>query len=238
MVFVGGGMGAISRVGELLEEFISAEEAHLAAEAVKRVFDQHGNRRNRRHARIRFLIEDIGLPRFRELYAAELQALRTSGSVKLNVRPIAPQPPSSSGRGACGEGIPAADFEPWLKRYAEPQRQGGYFLVHIPLFLGDIEADRFEQLAVVVAEYGEGVLRTTQQQNLVLRWIHENELAHGACAVEGPWAGWHGIAPFLEHDRMRRRIDLPIGDLPLAELPRRFAASSRPTARTLKGSMR
>ncbi len=176
MVFVGGGMGAISRVGELLEEFISAEEAHLAAEAVKRVFDQHGNRRNRRHARIRFLIEDIGLPRFRELYAAELQALRTSGSVKLNVRPIAPQPPSSSGRGACGEGIPAPDFEPWLKRYAEPQRQGGYFLVHIPLFLGDIEADRFEQLAVVVAEYGEGVLRTTQQQNLVLRWIHENEL--------------------------------------------------------------
>ena len=33
---------------------------------------------------------------------------------------------------------------------------------------------------MVVAEYGEGVLRTTQQQNLVLRWIHENELPDGA----------------------------------------------------------
>jgi sulfite reductase (ferredoxin) len=39
-VFAGGGMGAISRVGELLEEFIPADEADLTAEAVKRVFDQ------------------------------------------------------------------------------------------------------------------------------------------------------------------------------------------------------
>ena len=46
-VYVGGGMGATSRVGELLEEFVPADEAHLVAEAVKRVFDQHGNRRNR-----------------------------------------------------------------------------------------------------------------------------------------------------------------------------------------------
>ena len=111
-------MGAISRVGELLEEFIPADEAHLTAEAVKRVFDQHGNRRNRHRARIRFLIEDIGLPRFRELYSAELQALRaadhkyTVPAATLAVRPIAPpspQAPPPSGRGK------ADDFTPWLK---------------------------------------------------------------------------------------------------------------------------
>ena len=144
------------------------------AEAVKRVFDQHGNRRNRHHARIRFLIEDIGLPRFRELYSAELQALRAAGG-ELAVRPIAPpvqRPSPASGREVGSE----ADFGPWRKRYAVPQKQAGYFLVHIPLFLGDIEADRFEQLAAIVAEHGEGVLRTTQQQNLVLRWIREDEL--------------------------------------------------------------
>ena len=178
-VYAGGGMGAISRVGELLEEFIPADEAHLTAEAVKRVFDQHGNRRNRHRARIRFLIEDIGLPRFRKLYSAELQALRAADTAKLGVRPIAPPShlPSPLGRGAGGEGsCPAADFESWLKRYAVPQRQADYFLVHIPLVLGDIEADLFRQLAAIVAEYGEGVLRTTQQQNLVLRWIHRVEL--------------------------------------------------------------
>jgi sulfite reductase (ferredoxin) len=171
-VFVGGGMGAISRVGELLEEFIPAEEAHLTAEAVKRVFDLHGNRRNRHHARIRFLIEDIGLPRFRELYSAELQALRAAGAARLAVRPVAPpSPPHHADRIE-----PAADFEPWRKRYTTPQKHAGYFLVHIPLFLGDIEADRFDQLSAVVAEHGEGVLRTTQRQNVVLRWIHEDTL--------------------------------------------------------------
>ena len=193
-VYVGGGMGAISRVGELLEEFIPVEEAHLTAEAVKRVFDQHGNRRNRHRARIRFLIEDIGLPRFRELYFVELQALRAAGVARLAVGQVANLPPGTSAAGGRQIGnlphaarlnsdcdgphatAPAAGFEPWQKRYAVPQRQAGYYLVHIPLLLGDIEADLFQQLAAIVAEHGEGVLRTTQQQNLVLRWIHRDEL--------------------------------------------------------------
>ena len=46
------------RVGALFEEFIPHGEAHLVAEAVKRVFDQHGNRKNRQKARLRFLLED------------------------------------------------------------------------------------------------------------------------------------------------------------------------------------
>jgi sulfite reductase (ferredoxin) len=171
-VYAGGGMGATSRVGELLEEFIPADEAHLTAEAVKRVFDQHGNRRNRHRARIRFLIEDLGFPRFRELYAAELQTLRSAGSVKFPIRLMAPQTSAPRSNGIA----PEADFPAWLARYAVPQKQVGYYLVQMPLFLGDIEADRFEQLAMVVAELGEGVLRTTQQQNLVLRWIHRDEL--------------------------------------------------------------
>ena len=87
-VYVGGGMGADSRVGQLFEPFVPADQIHLVAEAVKRVFDQHGNRKNRNKARLRFLIEQIGLPRFRELYERELDLLRipTGGS---------PSPPPS-----------------------------------------------------------------------------------------------------------------------------------------------
>jgi hypothetical protein len=46
-VYIAGGMGAHARVGDLFEEFIPQGEAHLVAEAVKRVFDRHGNRKNR-----------------------------------------------------------------------------------------------------------------------------------------------------------------------------------------------
>jgi sulfite reductase (ferredoxin) len=86
-VYVAGGMGASSRVSDLLEEFIPAEEAHLTAEAVKRVFDQHGNRRSRNRARLRFLVQDIGLPRLRELYAAELSKLKQSAPASLRPEP-------------------------------------------------------------------------------------------------------------------------------------------------------
>jgi sulfite reductase (ferredoxin) len=78
-IYVAGGMGSSARVGDLLEAFVSEDEIHLVAEAVKRVFDKHGNRRNRNKARLRFLIQEIGLPRFRELFEMELAALRRCG---------------------------------------------------------------------------------------------------------------------------------------------------------------
>ena len=52
-----------------------ATDIFPVAEAVKRVFDQHGNRKNRNKARLRFLIEQIGLTRFRELYEQQLATL-------------------------------------------------------------------------------------------------------------------------------------------------------------------
>ncbi|MDQ1318222.1 MAG: hypothetical protein QG588_1879, partial [Candidatus Poribacteria bacterium] len=64
----------------------------------------------------------------------------------------------------------------WHEKNVEPQKQEGYYLVHIPLILGDITADKLEKLADVVEIYGEGMMRATQGQNLVIRWIHENEL--------------------------------------------------------------
>jgi sulfite reductase (ferredoxin) len=171
-VYVGGGMGASSRVADLLEEFVPAEEIHFVAEAVKRVFDQHGNRRNRHKARLRFLIEQIGVERFKELYVKEKESLRRSAPQGAAARelPLAPRP--AEGPAAA----PSAGFEEWLDRCVEPQRQEGYHLVHVPLALGEIDADRMEQLADVVGRHGQRAATATQRQNFVLRWVHRAEL--------------------------------------------------------------
>ena len=150
-VYVGGGMGATSRVGNLLEDFVPAEEAHLVAEAVKRVFDQHGNRRNRHRARIRFLIEEIGLERFRELYQAELTAIREAGAANLTAGDLQPSTSSHTPQ----EAEAASGFSEWQRRFVVPQKQKDYYLVHIPLFLGDIDAERFERLAALIEGHGE-----------------------------------------------------------------------------------
>lgn len=171
-VYVGGGMGAHSRVGDLLEGFVPASECYQVAEAIKRVFDRHGNRKDKHKARLRFLIEKVGLEQFKEWYRTELTRLRQATPPTPDLRELSP-PDRSLPHGS----VPVDEgFQSWRERNTEAQRQQGYFLVHIPLILGDIEADRMEKLADVATDHGEGMVRTTQWQNLVLRWVHEGEL--------------------------------------------------------------
>jgi sulfite reductase (ferredoxin) len=171
-VYVAGGMGGSPRVADRLETFVPAGQVHLVAEAVKRVFDQHGNRRNRQKARLRFLVEQIGLARFRELYQKELVAVRKAVPEDLVPRPL----PNVSPVGPVTPSEPVEGFAPWRERHAVPQKQPEYHRVTIPLSLGDIEAGRLTRLADVVAGHGEQILRATQRQNLVLRFVHLSEL--------------------------------------------------------------
>jgi len=173
-VCVGGGLGSGSRVADLFEEFVPASEIHLVAEAVKRVFDKHGDRKNRHKARLRFLVERAGLEHFRELYEAELAKLRRSGVPALEPREL----PARDRPASQGNGNPTAGLDEWRERNVLPQKQAGYHLVRLSLFLGDIRADRLRALADIVEEHGEGLLRATQSQNLVLQWVHTTELPH------------------------------------------------------------
>jgi len=171
-VYVGGGMGRRSRVADLLEEFIPSDEVHLVAEAVKRVFDRHGNRKDKHKARLRFLIEKIGLDQFRNLYEGMCAELRNEGVAELNIREF----PGRDYRISASETILADGFEEWRRRNVVPQKQDGYHLVNIALDLGDINTDTMERLADLIEVYGEGMLRATQSQNLVIRWVHASEL--------------------------------------------------------------
>ena len=187
-VYVGGGMGAHSRVADLFEEFVPASDIHLVAEAVKRVFDQHGNRKNRNRARLRFLLELIGLGGFRKLYEAELAILRQAAP---------PCPPlrdfvgAAEGQRASRPARPSASaakgFDAWRARNVLPQKQEGYCLVEVPLALGDIGTEMLRGLADIVEHYGDGMLRTTQEQNALLRWVPEAELpdVHAQLAALG-----------------------------------------------------
>ena len=170
-VYVGGGLGAHSSVGTLLEEFLAASAVPATAEAVKRVFDKHGNRKNRHHARIRFLIEDLGFEAFRELYRQELAGVPQVSTNRPQESPvIAPAPTGEVARPS------APGFAQWASTSASPQKQAGYFIVEINTPLGMIESGQLAKLADVVERYGEKRLRATNWQNLVLRWVGQDQL--------------------------------------------------------------
>jgi len=171
-VYAGGGMGANSRVAQLLEEFVPAHEAHLVAEAIKRVFDKHGNRKDKNRARLRYLVEEKGFDRFKRLYHDELAGLRSENPATPGEGEI----PRRSTPAWIGPSEPGAGFAAWRRRHVTEQRQSGYTIVNVPLFLGDVSADTLEDLADVIGLCGEGMVRVTSSQNLVIRWVPEAAL--------------------------------------------------------------
>jgi len=195
-VYIGGGLGSGSRVSDLFEEFVPAKEIPLVVEAIKRVFNTHGNRKDRRQARLRFLIRQIGLDGFRKLYAEQLASLRSqsltlpevkSGTITaLSAGAPSPQP---SGKGD-------VRYERWLASNAKPQKQTGFYRVEIPLPLGDITAHKLVLLADVIEQHGERLLRATQKQNFTLRWVKAEELPALFQALEKLGLG-SGLPPVL-----------------------------------------
>lgn len=175
-VYVGGGLGTKSQVGTLLHEFVSAADTGLIAEAVKRVFDKHGDRKNKNRARLRFLVQQLGFERFRELYDREVAGPVVSNLPELGLRTI-PEPLESEPiRDSSESNSPAPEFAEWQKTNVQTQRQRSSYVVQLPLRLGDIEAEKLAKLAEIVAHFGDGVLHAHQSQNLSLQWVSEAEL--------------------------------------------------------------
>ncbi len=169
-VYVAGGMGTKPQAGHRLHEFVPDSEVYAIAESIKRIFNQHGNRKNRHAARLRFLWNTLGEAGFRELYQREVETLRLQNASALSLEPvptlsprleIAPRPESSP------------EFQTWRGRYVARQKQPGLYSVLIPIFLGNLAAGSAIELADFLIPFGNDVLRATIDQNLRLRNIPE-----------------------------------------------------------------
>jgi sulfite reductase (ferredoxin) len=171
-VYVAGGMGRKPQIGELLHEFIPADDVYLVAMAVKQVFHKNGDRQHRHTARLRFLWNKLGRERFLELYAAETASLRKKSVAPLDLPADLP-----------GKQAPYAlvdlkpiqlntpEFTTWKDRYVRPQKQFGLYSILVPFFLGQAGNTELAALADTTAYFGEDVVRLTVDQNLALRNI-------------------------------------------------------------------
>jgi sulfite reductase (ferredoxin) len=172
-VFVAGGLGTKPEVGHLLHEFVSTDDVYLIATAIKRLFDAHGNRKNRHAARLRFLWKTLGEVRFRELYEEYLRQVRAENPPALLLEEV---PNSSTIPNFAPELDDSPEFAQWKKSYVEAQSQQGLASVLVPIFLGNLKNEDAIKLADLLASFGDYVLRVSFGQNLRLRNIPENYL--------------------------------------------------------------
>ena len=174
-VYVAGGMGTKPEVGHLLHEFIPADDVFFVAEATKRAFDKHGNRKNRNAARLRFLWNQLGEDRFRQLYERELRELRQEEHKPLE---LAKEESRTRRLPFCPVQDENPEFQRWKKRYVVTQRQPGLSSVLVPVLLGNLKNDEAVALALFLEPFGNDVLRATLGQNLRLRNIPEEYLGN------------------------------------------------------------
>jgi sulfite reductase beta subunit-like hemoprotein len=177
-LLAGGGLSTLRRSAIVVEDFVPAGELLEAADAVIRVFHRIGNRNNKAKARLKWAIDKVGVPAFLAEYAAEREKIRAEGGVPL-VLPAQPgvfQTSKAPRRALAQVGDVDPGYAAWAVDSVRPQKQPGFSAVVIRLILGDITADQLRGLIPLITQYGEGELRTTNEQNLVLRFVPDARL--------------------------------------------------------------
>lgn len=176
-VYVGGGLGTVPHQAKVLSEFTPEEEILPQAQAVARVFARLGEKRNRNRARIKFLVADLGIEEFRRLVEEERKVLpyddRWTGY--LSTLPHYSETPRRAPAHLNGQ-VRTGAFNEWYATNVYQQRQEGYAVVTVNLPLGDITTRQSFQLADIARKYVGDNIRTTVEQNIVLRWVPEADL--------------------------------------------------------------
>ncbi|MBI3933793.1 MAG: nitrite/sulfite reductase [Acidobacteria bacterium] len=197
-VYLGGGLGAIPHQAKLYSEFVPAGEMLPLAQAVARVFARLGEKKNRAKARMKFLVAKLGMDEFAKLIQEERERLPydprwteyMSEAEQFAEQPL--KPPSELKPGAH-----SSEFERWMRLSARPQAQEGYSMVTVFLPLGDIAAWQFRNLASVCRKYVKDTVRTTVDQNLLIRWVANGDLPafyEDLKSLDLALAGAHGMA--------------------------------------------
>jgi len=167
-VYGGGGMGAGSRIADRLIDFLPAEKAVKAAEAMRRLFDRLGDRENRARARLRHAVRKIGAEPFRQLFLDELERVQhddTVPSLTELVRQLEIHTVNDSAA-RCG----TVETVHGLETLA--QRQKDRVSVALRLVLGDIGWQDLLKLADIAETFSnECLLYATQGQNLLIRSV-------------------------------------------------------------------
>ena len=188
---VGGGLGSTPRIAQVLREFVPMDELIPSIEAVIKVFDSLGNRKNRNKARMKFVIDKLGFDEFKrrweDAYVAMGHARPDHGPIRLLEHRDEPTPlimPASSksiaatghGNGNGNGSHPESAYHDWKRTNTVRQRQPGYAAAIIKLQMGDITSLQMNVVADLAETYSNGNLRTTINQNIILRWVPETRL--------------------------------------------------------------
>jgi sulfite reductase beta subunit-like hemoprotein len=186
-VFLAGGLGANPHPAQALEEFTPREELMASLEAVLRTFDHFGNRDNKLRARLKWLVDTIGMDELRRRVLKERKYLLASSSWPGGLPAVVEElgdAPAGVGAGAAPTPVgtpvtlrlgPGDPYKRWESANVVVGVAKGTVSAIAHARLGDITSTQFRELAAIQRDLGASV-RVTNRQNLAFRDLTAEQL--------------------------------------------------------------
>lgn len=183
-VFLAGGLGTTPHPAQALEEFTSREDLLPTIEAALRTFDHHGNRDNKLRARMKWLLDTMGIEELRERILRERRYLHASatwpGGLPRHVVEQGDAPAGTSTETPPDGAVPVRlrgndPLSRWEEANVVRGRANGTLSAYAHAPLGDITTEQFRGLAAIQRDFGIDI-RITNRQNFALLDLTDADL--------------------------------------------------------------
>lgn len=196
-IYLGGGLGAASFIGHLLEDFTHEDELLATCMATIRLFDRFGNRENLARNRMRYLVHETGWEKFQKMVIKERKMMSVTTSEltrllyedrkeselsalsSLKLSHISEKKLKLPVLNDDNDNIESKrhGFKRWFDTNVVEQKQPGYYTIFITLGAGDITSNQLRFLAKIIRDFSlEETARNTPQQNIAIRYVEGKEL--------------------------------------------------------------
>jgi sulfite reductase (NADPH) hemoprotein beta-component len=189
-VLVGGGLGRTPYIGQTIRKWLAPEHLLSYVESILRVYNMHGRRDNLHKARIKIIVNQMGIDKFRELVDEDFEFTKNSvlkvpdeEVARINAYFAPPQYESLADETELLAKLRAGDraFDRWMRGNVVEHKVPGYAIVNLSLKApgkapGDITADKMDAVADLADRYSFGEIRVSHRQNLVLVDVKQSEL--------------------------------------------------------------
>jgi len=175
-VMLGGGLGAQPFLAHAVHDFLPEDQIIPYGESLLRVFDRYGERNNRNKARLKYVIQKLGLEETLRLVEEERVANKSKSFII--DRDAVPQPnvPGELEYPVLPEVTASLDYKHWRATNVNAQKQEGFYCVYIKVTKGDIPTDLAREFVEAVRPYVADEIRITQNQGLMLKFVREGAL--------------------------------------------------------------
>ena len=240
-VLIGGGLGRLPYIAHTIRDWIEPEHILSYVEAILRIYNLHGRRDNIHRARIKIIVNKMGVEKYRDLVEAEWERIK-DGPLKVSEQEIARidsyfASPAYETLEDEVDSILARRtenpaFDRWLKSNTAEHRVPGYVIANLTLKAlgeppGDISADDMEAVADLADRYSFGEVRVSHRQNLTLVDVRQRDLFELWQALDGLSLARPVLdaisdmicCPGLDYCALANARSIPIAD----DINRRFA---------------